>query len=144
LGALTGDTLGKMVRDRRVRQVFTRIYSEVIDTADLLGIKLERIAVNPRLLYLPPNANALNHFFKDVLVQFVGRRFGGSKASMLQSLERGRKTEIDFLNGYVVEQAKRVNVPTPVNAALVALIQEIETGTRPIDRSNLDDLLRQI
>jgi 2-dehydropantoate 2-reductase len=144
LGALTGDTLGVMLRDRRVRQVFARGYSEVIATADALGIKLERIATNPRLLYLPPNANVLDRFFKDALVQTIGRRYGGSKASMLQSLERGRKTEIDFLNGYVVEQAKRVNVPTPVNAALVTLIKEIEAGTRPIERNNLNDLLHQI
>lgn len=144
LGALTGDTLGVMLRDKRVRQLFARTYSEVIMTADALGIKLERIAANPRLLYVPPDANSINRFFKDMLVQFVGRRYGSMKSSMLQSLERGRKTEIDFLNGYVVEQAKRVNVPTPVNAALVTLIREIEAGTRPIDRNNLNDLLRRI
>ncbi len=144
LGALTGDTLGVMLQERRVRDVFARTYSEVINTADALNIKLERIAANPRLLYVPSDANAITRFVKDVLVQFVGRRYGNMKASMLQSLERGRKTEIDFLNGYVVEQAKRVNVPTPVNAALVTLIKEIEAGTRTIDRKNLDDLLHQI
>ncbi len=144
LGALTGDLLGEMLRDARLRQVFARTYSEVIDTADALGIRLEWLSVNPRLLYVSPHANGLTRFFKDVLVQIAARRYGKVKSSMLQSLERGRPTEIDFLNGYVVEQAKRMNVSTPVNAALVKLIKEIEAGTRPISRQNIDDLLSLI
>jgi 2-dehydropantoate 2-reductase len=144
LGALTGDTLGEMLRDRRVRQIFARAYSEVIDTADALNIKLERIAANPRTLYVSPKANPLSRRVKDTLVQVVGRRYGRMKSSMLQSLERGRKTEIDYLNGYVVEQAKKVGVATPVNAVLVRLIKEIEAGTRVIDRHNIVDLLREL
>lgn len=48
------------------------------------------------------------------------------KTSMLQSLEKGSVTEIDFINGAVVRAGARVGVPTPVNAALVACIQGIE------------------
>ncbi|MBZ0281622.1 MAG: ketopantoate reductase family protein [Anaerolineae bacterium] len=144
IGALTGDTLGVMLQDARVRRLFMRTYSEVIDTADALNIRLERIAANPRLLYVPKNANAITRFIKDMLVQMVGRRYGKMKASMLQSLERGRKTEIDFLNGYVVEQAQKVGIATPVNAALVQMVKEIEAGTRTIDRKNINDLLREV
>lgn len=144
IGALTGDTLGVMLQDARVRRLFMRTYSEVIDTADALHIRLERIAANPRLLYVPKDANGVTRFIKDVLVQMVGRRYGKMKASMLQSLERGRKTEIDFLNGYVVEQAQKVGIKTPVNAALVRLVKEIEAGTRPIERNNINDLLREV
>lgn len=144
LGALTGDTLGVMLQDARVRRLFMRTYSEVVETADALGIQLERIAANPRLLYVPKDAGGFTHFFKDVLVRMVGRRYGGMKASMLQSLERGRPTEIDFLNGYVVAQAQKVGVATPVNAALVQMVKEIEAGTRQIQRKNVDDLLRTV
>lgn len=48
------------------------------------------------------------------------------KTSMLQSLEKGAITEIDFINGAVVRAGARVGVPTPVNAALVACIKGIE------------------
>lgn len=140
IGALTGDTLGVMLQDKRMRQVFLRGYSEVVDTAEASGITLERIATNPHLLYVKPNAGSINLFIKDLLVRFVGRKYGKLKSSSLQSLERGRKTEIDYLNGYVVEQAKQVNIPTPVNAALVKMIKEIEAGERTIQPSNLDDL----
>lgn len=144
IGALTGDTLGVMLQDKRMRRAFLRAYSEVVDTAEASGVKLERIAANPRSLYVPPNAGSLTWWVKDLLVRFVGRKYGKLKSSSLQSLERGRKTEIDYLNGYVVEQAKHVNVPTPVNAALVRMIKQIEAGERQIQRTNLDDLLAAV
>ncbi|TDG06524.1 ketopantoate reductase family protein [Paraburkholderia guartelaensis] len=48
------------------------------------------------------------------------------KTSMLQSLEKGSVTEIDFINGSVVRWGQRLGVPTPVNATLVACIKGIE------------------
>jgi 2-dehydropantoate 2-reductase len=48
------------------------------------------------------------------------------KASMLQSLEKGSATEIDYVNGAVVAQGLKVGVPTPVNQALVACLKGIE------------------
>jgi 2-dehydropantoate 2-reductase len=50
------------------------------------------------------------------------------KASMLQSLEKNSVTEIDYINGAVVREGKRLGVPTPVNETLVALIKGIEFG----------------
>lgn len=47
---------------------------------------------------------------------------------MLQSLEKGSITEIDFINGAVVRWGQRHGVPTPVNATLVACIRGIERG----------------
>jgi 2-dehydropantoate 2-reductase len=49
-----------------------------------------------------------------------------SKNSMLQSLEKGSVTEIDYINGAVVQQGLRHGVPTPVNQTLVAAIKGIE------------------
>jgi 2-dehydropantoate 2-reductase len=48
------------------------------------------------------------------------------KTSMLQSLEKGSITEIDFINGSVVRWGARHGVPTPVNATLVACIKGVE------------------
>lgn len=50
------------------------------------------------------------------------------KASMLQSLEKGSVTEVDFVNGAVVRQGALCGVPTPVNQALVACLKGIERG----------------
>ncbi|WP_407280457.1 ketopantoate reductase family protein [Aromatoleum evansii] len=48
------------------------------------------------------------------------------KASMLQSLEKGDATEIDFINGSVVRWGQKTGVPTPVNQALVACVKGVE------------------
>jgi 2-dehydropantoate 2-reductase len=48
------------------------------------------------------------------------------KTSMLQSLEKGETTEIDFINGSVVRWGKRCGIATPVNETLAALVKGIE------------------
>ncbi len=50
------------------------------------------------------------------------------KASMLQSLEKGSITEVDFVNGAVVRWGERYGVATPVNATLVGCVKGIEKG----------------
>ena len=51
---------------------------------------------------------------------------GNFKPSLLQSLEKGRKTEVDFIAGAVVREGEKVGVPTPVNRTLVAMVHGIE------------------
>jgi 2-dehydropantoate 2-reductase len=48
------------------------------------------------------------------------------KASILQTLERGVRTEVDYINGAVVQLGAQHGVPTPVNATLLACIKGIE------------------
>ncbi len=48
------------------------------------------------------------------------------KASILQTLERGARTEVDYINGAVVQLGLQHGVPTPVNATLLACIKGIE------------------
>jgi 2-dehydropantoate 2-reductase len=48
------------------------------------------------------------------------------KTSLLQSLEKGARTEVDYINGSVVRWGAKYGVPTPVNQALVACVKGIE------------------
>ena len=51
---------------------------------------------------------------------------------MLQDLERGRRTGIDFINGYVSRLAGEVGVLTPMNSAIADLVHQLEQKlTRP-------------
>lgn len=47
-------------------------------------------------------------------------------SSMCQDLMRGKRTEIDFLNGRIVELGRRHGIPTPVNETIVCLIKFLE------------------
>ena len=49
-------------------------------------------------------------------------------SSMLQDLTRGKKTEIDFINGAVVEKGRVRGVATPVNACIADLIRFRESA----------------
>ncbi len=55
-------------------------------------------------------------------------RDAGSKGEVttMQDLSQGRRTEIDYINGAVVEAGKRLNIPTPVNETLMLLVKAFE------------------
>jgi 2-dehydropantoate 2-reductase len=48
------------------------------------------------------------------------------KASILQTLERGARTEVDYMNGAVVKLGAQHGIPTPVNSTLLACIKGLE------------------
>ncbi len=70
------------------------------------------------------------HFEVDFLATLADV-FGASRtiASMRQDLMRGRPTEIDHMNGAVVDLGRRTGIACPVNAALVAIIQAMDRCT---------------
>ena len=63
------------------------------------------------------------------------------KSSMGQDVEKGRRTEIEFMNGYIVEQGRRSGIPTPINAAIVEVVQEVQSGRRPPGPDNVHRVL---
>jgi 2-dehydropantoate 2-reductase len=147
MGAVTGRHLGQLLSHHHVRRLGLAIIGEVLDVAQALGITLEPVGgtLDLNRLYLPSGRRGgglgLDLVSKHAIMLLVGLKFRKLKSSMLQSLERGRRPEIDFLNGYVVDKGEKVGVPTPVNAALTAMVHEIEAGTRPITPENLAGLV---
>ena len=67
--------------------------------------------------------------------------WGGSRkleASMLQDLQKGRKCEIDAINGVVVETGKKFGVPTPVNDLVCQVVREKEEGRMPVAHAPME------
>jgi 2-dehydropantoate 2-reductase len=66
------------------------------------------------------------------LPRLLTRSLGRTTAlgSTLQSVRRGEKTEIDYLNGEVVALGKRIGRPTPYNSAVVDLVHQVEATGR--------------
>jgi 2-dehydropantoate 2-reductase len=63
----------------------------------------------------------------------------GGRPSMLQDVMKKRRTEVEYLNGYVVDQGQRVGITTPFNAAIVEAIRSRGVGFNS-DPRNLDSI----
>ncbi|MCM8779004.1 MAG: 2-dehydropantoate 2-reductase [Candidatus Omnitrophica bacterium] len=64
-------------------------------------------------------------------VEEVCRLTAGNVSSMLQDVLKKRRTEIDFINGAIVNEGKKLGIPTPVNSVLTDLVKTIE-GSYPL------------
>ena len=65
------------------------------------------------------------------------------RASMGQDVTKGRPTEIDYMNGHVVARGREVGVPTPVSAATVEMVREVDAGTCKPDPQNIGHVLKR-
>lgn len=63
--------------------------------------------------------------------------------SMVADVYAGRRTEVDQLNGEIVSLGREYNIPTPLNARLVSLVQAIE-GRMPPPRMSAQELRRHL
>jgi len=74
-------------------------------------------------------ANADGVTLDEDFVATIDRLFAGARtiASMRQDLMKGRKTEIDHMNGAVADLGAKYGIPCPVNAALATMIRYLET-----------------
>jgi len=63
------------------------------------------------------------------------------RASMAQDVIKGRRTEIDFMNGLVVDKGRETSVPTPVSQAVVGIVREIDAGTRKPSPGHIEEAL---
>ena len=63
-----------------------------------------------------------------ILLDSAQSRSDGQRPSMGQDMAKGRRTEIDFINGLVVEKAAELGISVPANAAIVDIVKRIERG----------------
>ena len=57
---------------------------------------------------------------------------------MLKDIENGKKCEIDFVDGVVVNEGKKAGVETPLCEQVVEIVHGIENGLYEIDYKNVD------
>ncbi|RJX29233.1 MAG: 2-dehydropantoate 2-reductase [Desulfarculus sp.] len=138
LGVLTGQPLGRLLASRRARNLFTGVMREAMAVAQALGIKVAP-GGGGRLDYYRflANRGAWGEFCRHLTICLVGLKYRRIRSSSLQSIERGRPSEIPFLNGYICRRGLQAGVPTPLNQAIVDLVAQIEEGLCPIAPANL-------
>ncbi|HPJ40625.1 MAG TPA: 2-dehydropantoate 2-reductase [Spirochaetota bacterium] len=139
LGAVCGLFLGEMLSQKKIRNIFIQIMVEAMDVADAMGLNVETYGGKLNYYTFIEGTGLLKRLKRHLIIRIIGFKYRRLKSSMLQSLERGKKTEIDYMNGYICEQGRKSRIPTPVNDIVVRMIKEIEAGNRAISRENFND-----
>jgi len=110
ISALTRARYSIITEDPRLREVMEEIIREVV-----------RVGGAENVL-LPAAERLIEAAFK------LGETMATATSSTEQDISRGRPTEIDTLNGYVVRRGKEFGIPTPANFTVHALVKLIERG----------------
>ena len=109
LGALAAVPNGRLVQDPDLRRLLDDVARETASVARAAGalVDVDDLVRRARL---------------------VARRTAANRASMLQDLDRGHRTEIDAITGAVLREAERVGMQAPVNRVLFALMKAREAA----------------
>jgi 2-dehydropantoate 2-reductase len=76
------------------------------------------------------NEFSLGSDFYPYCVNYI-KNAGNHKPSMLQDIEAGRRTEVDYINGKIVEYGAQAGMPTPYNTMIHGLVKALESKQRP-------------
>ncbi len=136
MSAVLGCTFGEAAGPKPSRRIVQAIIKECIDVCDASGIKIEPIQ-GKDIVKLLDYHNSVKKAISFFIIPLAIRKHALLKASMLQDLEKGKKTEVDSINGAVCAQGRRVGVPTPMNDKVVEIIHRIENGELTASRDNL-------
>ncbi len=126
INGLSGLPLREELSQRAYRQCLALAQSEALRVMKAAGIRPAHLTPLPPhwvpyLLALPDR----------LFLMIAGRMLSvdpSARSSMIDALDAGRTTDVDWLNGEIVRLAERVGLAAPVNARLVELIHAAERG----------------
>ena len=141
ISAATG--LGGVARDRNdtLRKLSIDLGGEAVRVGQALGYALEDIGnIDPETLARASEGDRAA--FKAVEELIMGGasirgRSERQRPSMAQDMAKGRRTEIDFINGVIVERGQAIGRATPANVRLVEVVRRVEHGEIPARPENL-------
>ncbi len=108
--ALGRSSYAAAARHEQAREVILATAEEAIAVARAAGVKLPTAELGEAGLKL-------------------AQSLGAATSSTAQDIQRGKRTEIDSLNGYIARRGDALGVPTPVNHTLYALVKLLEENS---------------
>ena len=138
LAGLTGLKSAEVREKPEPRRASIRIASEVVRVGTALGVSIEPIGGIPAHMFV--DAESDGGVLEDLESKMVdgARLMGTGRPSLAQDVDRGRRTEVDYLNGYIARRGREVGVPTPVNDSVVKHTKRLEAGEIPQAITNVD------
>ncbi len=141
VAAATGMSGNEMNRDEKIRRLSIRLAGEGVRVGQALGYQLEHIRMHePETLARAAEGDqkALDEVESQILALLNSNtRSDLARPSMGQDMRKGRRTEIDFINGLIAAKGDEIGRPAPTHRALVAAVKQVENGMRPARPENL-------
>ncbi|AYG04483.1 ketopantoate reductase family protein [Gryllotalpicola protaetiae] len=140
--AATGLPVQQTVADARLRPIVTGLIREASRVGLAHGVRFDAMQglshAGVRFAATAPL------WAGQLLPRLMARRMGAvpNLGSTLQSIRRGQRTEIDYLNGAVVAQAEQVGLRAPVNQTVTAAVHAVEDSGRFFSPDELAELVR--
>ncbi|HET7160592.1 MAG TPA: ketopantoate reductase C-terminal domain-containing protein, partial [Burkholderiales bacterium] len=132
VSAITGLTSPQCDLNAPVRRFAIQLGGEAVRVAQALGFQLEKIGgVKPDMFALAAagNSDAMAEIEEHMIARAKENPRGDmQRPSMAQDIGKGRRTEIEFMNGYIVDKGKMLGIPTPSHEKLVELVRKLERG----------------
>lgn len=137
MSAALGTAYYRILENDKAMTCLAYLASEVYHVSVAAGVHMtETNGLNPKEIGDFKTPSELERSKGYLYRNYYPQRTG--KASMLQDLERGVKTEVDMINGFVSATGRKCGVPTPFNDKVVSIIKDAENGVHPAEFSNLD------
>lgn len=137
VGTVAGLTYGGVIKNEAACRVALTVITETYDVGIANGVRFaDLMGVSPSIALVRNKADFDN---ASKLMEFAFSQHGATKPSMWQDIEKGRKTEVDFVNGYVMRKGKEVGVKTPANELVTRMIKDIESGKKKPELANLKE-----
>ena len=141
LAGLSGWGSAEVRSEPVARRLAIHIAAEVVRVGRAAGYEIEPIyEIAAQRFVDAVEGRGLADVERDMAAS--ARHLSGGRPSLLQDVLRGRRTEIDALNGRVASEGRRVGVPTPVNDAVVKAIHDHGVGRLKPDPKHLEALVR--
>ena len=143
LAGITGLNSAELRASPEVFAITVRIAVEALQVAERLGVQVEPLGGIPPQAYLDAGRGEGRDALRSTWME-RGRSIGTGRPSLLQDVLKGRRTEVEELNGYVVRRGRMVGVPAPMNEAAVELVRRLEGGELQRGPANLQLLSRHL
>lgn len=127
MSAVCGSTFGQAAKDRNSRRIVQALIKECIDVCKAGNIRIQPVQ-GKDIVKLLDYSNPIKKALSFAIIPIAIRKHALLKASMLQDIEKGKKCEVDAINGVVCDFGRKVGCPTPMNDKVVEIIHRIEDG----------------
>ena len=125
LSGVSGYGTAQVRTDRDARRIGIQLGAEVARVARALGIKLHPvIGISPDSVIDAAEGRNVEEV-EATLLESARSAGSGGVPSFGQDVRKGRRTEIDYLNGYVSAKGRKVGVPTPFNDMIVEIVHDL-------------------